>query len=62
MPRRNRPERRVIKPDVRYNSVEVASFINRVMKGGKKSTATRQIYARDGVNRGADKEEWPGSF
>ncbi len=45
MPRRNRPEKRVIKPDVRYNSVEVQSFINRVMKGGKKSTATRQIYA-----------------
>ena len=44
MPRRNRPEKRVIPPDVRYNSVEVQSFINRVMKGGKKSTATRQIY------------------
>jgi len=44
MPRRNRPERREIKPDVRYNSVEMQSFINRVMKNGKKSVATRLIY------------------
>ena len=44
MPRRYRPEKRKIKPDVRYNSVQVQSFINRVMKNGKKSTATRQTY------------------
>ena len=42
--RRNRPEKRVIPPDVKYNSVEVQSFINRVMKNGKKSLATRLIY------------------
>jgi small subunit ribosomal protein S7 len=29
---------------VRYNSVEVQSFINRVMKKGKKSVATRLVY------------------
>lgn len=44
MPRRNRPEKREIGPDVRYNNREVQSFINRVMKGGKKSTATRLVY------------------
>ena len=44
MPRRNRPERRVIPPDPRYNSVDVQSFINRVMKRGKKSTAARLVY------------------
>lgn len=44
MPRRNRPEKRVIPPDVRYNSVQVQSFINRVMKNGKKSTAARLVY------------------
>ena len=44
MPRRNRPERRQVKPDVRYNSVEVQSFINRVMKNGKKSVASRLVY------------------
>lgn len=44
MPRRNRPDRFVIPPDVRYNSVQVQSFINRVMKNGKKSVATRIVY------------------
>lgn len=44
MPRRYRPVRREIKPDVRYNSTEVQSFINRVMKGGKKSVATGLVY------------------
>ena len=44
MPRRNRPERREIKPDVRYQSVEMQSFINRVMKNGKKSVAARLVY------------------
>jgi small subunit ribosomal protein S7 len=34
----------VIPPDVRYNNVKVQSFINRVMKRGKKSTATRVVY------------------
>jgi small subunit ribosomal protein S7 len=44
MPRRYKPQKRVIEPDVRYNSVQVQSFINRVMKRGKKSTATRLLY------------------
>jgi small subunit ribosomal protein S7 len=44
MPRRYRPQKRVIPPDVRYNNVKVQSFINRVMKRGKKSTATRVVY------------------
>jgi small subunit ribosomal protein S7 len=44
MPRRNRPPKRTIAPDVRYNSVLVAQFINRLMKGGKKSTASRVMY------------------
>lgn len=44
MSRRNRPDKFVIPPDVRYNSVQVQSFINRVMKGGKKSVATRIVY------------------
>jgi small subunit ribosomal protein S7 len=44
MPRRNRPPKRDIAPDARYNSVLVARFINRMMKGGKKSVATRIMY------------------
>lgn len=42
--RRNRAEKREIPPDVRYNNVEVQSFINRVMKKGKKSVATNLVY------------------
>ncbi len=44
MSRRNRPEKRKIQPDARYNSVELQSFINRVMKSGKKSLAARLVY------------------
>ena len=44
MSRRNRPDKFVISPDARYNSVEVQSFINRVMRGGKKSVAARIVY------------------
>ncbi len=42
--RRRKAERRKVEPDSRYNSVEVQSFINRVMKNGKKSLATRLVY------------------
>ncbi len=44
MARRYRPEKRQVPPDPRYGSVQVQSFINRVMKDGKKSTATRIVY------------------
>jgi len=44
MPRRYRPEIRKISPDVRHNSVHVQAFINRVMRRGKKSVATRLVY------------------
>jgi len=44
MPRRYRPPKRVIPPDIKYNSVLVAKLINKVMKDGKKSLATRIVY------------------
>jgi small subunit ribosomal protein S7 len=44
MSRRNKPERREITPDVRYNSVEIQNFINRVLRRGKKSIASRLVY------------------
>jgi len=44
MSRRNKPEKPEINPDVRFNSVQVQSFINRVMKRGKKSVATTLVY------------------
>jgi small subunit ribosomal protein S7 len=42
--RRNKPEKREILPDARFNSVQVQAFINYVMKNGKKSLATRLVY------------------
>ena len=44
MPRRYRPPKRSVEPDVRYQSVMVARFINSIMRDGKKSTATRIMY------------------
>lgn len=44
MSRRNKPEPREIMPDVRFNSVQMQNFINRVVKSGKKSTAVRVVY------------------
>jgi small subunit ribosomal protein S7 len=44
MSRRNKPEKPEILPDPRYNSTHVQSFINRVMRNGKKSTAATLVY------------------
>ncbi len=44
MPRRYRPEKRVVEPDLRYENQNVSMFINRLMKMGKKSTAMRVLY------------------
>jgi small subunit ribosomal protein S7 len=44
MPRRFRPPKREVPPDVKYNNVHVEMFINRMMVGGKKSTARRVLY------------------
>ena len=44
MPRRNRPPKRRVAPDIKYNSVLVTRFVNKLMRGGKKSTAQRISY------------------
>ncbi|MCA9948704.1 MAG: 30S ribosomal protein S7 [Anaerolineales bacterium] len=44
MPRRFRPEKRAVEPDLKYDNVRVSMFINRLMKSGKKSTARRILY------------------
>jgi small subunit ribosomal protein S7 len=44
MPRRRRPDKRKIAPDPRYGSDELSRFINKVMMGGKKTTAQRIVY------------------
>ena len=48
MPRRNRPERRLVRPDPRYNDIQVQILINKVMTRGKKSTAERVVYGAFG--------------
>jgi small subunit ribosomal protein S7 len=44
MPRRNRPPKREVAPDIKYNSELVARFINKIMRDGKKSTAQGIVY------------------
>lgn len=44
MPRRNSPPKPEIPPDIRYNSVSLQHFINRMMRAGKKSVAQRVMY------------------
>ena len=47
--RRRRPEKRVILPDTKYNDLNVAKFINYIMKNGKKGTAESIIKATNAV-------------
>jgi small subunit ribosomal protein S7 len=42
--RRRRAERRKIEPDVRYNNVKIQTFINHVLKNGKKDLAAQLVY------------------
>jgi small subunit ribosomal protein S7 len=44
MSRRNRAIKREVQPDIRYNSLMVQMFINRMMLNGKKSTAQHIMY------------------
>lgn len=45
MSRRSKPAKRIPAPDPMYNSVEIAKFINRLMKRGKKSIAQKIFYS-----------------
>lgn len=47
--RRTKPEKREVMPDVRYNSTLVTDLINRIMRNGKRSLATRLVYNALGV-------------
>ena len=42
--RRSQPERRPVTPDVRYQNTVLSSFVNRIMRRGKKSTALHLVY------------------
>ncbi len=56
--RRTKPEKRKLEPDVRYNSTLVTNMINRLMKRGKKSTATAILY--DAIEIASEKAKRPG--
>ncbi len=42
--RRTKPDKRTLEGDIRYDNQLVSGLINRLMKKGKKSTATRVVY------------------
>jgi small subunit ribosomal protein S7 len=42
--RRGKPEERPIPPDIRYNSVNIQTMIQHIMKRGKKSLAVSLVY------------------
>ena len=44
MPRRERPEKREVVPDLKYGNIHVSMFVNRLMHDGKKSTALSVLY------------------
>ena len=45
MSRRSKPQKRIPMPDPVYNSKDIAKFINRLMRKGKKSIAEKIFYA-----------------
>jgi len=44
MPRRREVPKREVLPDPKFSSVDIAKFVNVLMKAGKKSVAERIIY------------------
>jgi len=57
MSRRAKPDKRVIIPDARYQSMYITLFIARMMRRGKKSVAVRLMYdAMDIVKDKSGKE------
>ena len=44
MPRRRRPDRRIIRGDARYDNVQIQMVINRLMMNGKKGVAEKIVY------------------
>ena len=52
MPRRREVPKRVILPDPKFHDLQIAKFINMIMRNGKKSTAERIMYfALDNVTQ-----------
>ena len=52
MPRRREVPKREILPDPKYGDLQIAKFINMIMRNGKKSTAERiMYYALDNISQ-----------
>ena len=57
MPRRREVAKRIILPDPKFGSIQIAKFVNMIMKSGKKSTAETIMYdALDRITEKADGE------
>ena len=56
--RRNRAPQRVVVPDLKYDSTLISYFVNKLMKHGKKSVATRIVY--DALDIAGDRAKKPG--
>ena len=56
MPRRRRPQKRVILPDPKYKDLIVAKFINGLLYDGKKSVAEKLFYASMDIIEGKIKK------
>lgn len=59
MSRRHAAEKRIVYPDVKYNNVIVAKFVNSLMKGGKKSVAEHAFYGALDMLKSKYKESDP---
>lgn len=57
MARRRRAERRQVIPDPKYQNVELAQFINKVMLNGKKTTAQKIVY--DALDKASEEVRRP---
>jgi len=52
MPRRREVPKRIILPDPKFHDLQIAKFINMIMRNGKKSTAERiMYYALDNISQ-----------
>jgi small subunit ribosomal protein S7 len=57
MPRRREVPKRIILPDPKFGSIEVAKFMNVIMNSGKKSVAERIVYgAFEQINKKGGKD------
>ncbi len=58
MSRRNRATKRPVRPDAKYNSTLASSFINKLMKNGKKTLAASIFY--DALDLAENRAKTPG--